>query len=363
MKRQILIFSSRTGGGHISLAEALRDMLAPSYSVEVIEPLPEVVNSNYRWMSRHALWFWSLVFYFSNRPDFTQNAHKIVSSIMEQRLAEVLQRKKPDLVISTYQFLTTEIVSTMQKINQPTPFMMLQSDPDEIHSCWLNEHNADAVLCPTTETYHQTLDAGFSPQQVLLSGWPVRRQFMDASKVEMHQLRRNMGLRPDLFTIFLQGGGEGSASFARSVERILAAGNVQVILALGTNKTLEKKIKRSPRLFLLHYTREIAPYMAAADVVMGKAGPNILFESVSLGKPFIATSYIPGQEKPNLEFIQRHGLGWVALDTRSQVLLIRLISSRPLPIRRMQDSIQAYRSWNSGRVAEILPLVENLINR
>ncbi len=66
--------------------------------------------------------------------------------------------------------------------------------------------------------------------------------------------------------------------------------------------------------------------MAAADIIMGKVGPNILFESVMLGKPFIATTFIPGQEQENLAFIQRHGLGWVAIQPEEQrTLLAKLI--------------------------------------
>ena len=37
--KKILIFVSRTGGGHISLAEALRDLLTPSEFAEVVKRL------------------------------------------------------------------------------------------------------------------------------------------------------------------------------------------------------------------------------------------------------------------------------------------------------------------------------------
>ena len=48
----------------------------------------------------------------------------------------------------------------------------------------------------------------------------------------------------------------------------------------------------------------------------------MLFEAVTLGKPFIATAYIPGQEEANLEFIRRHKLGWVALKPDQQLALL-----------------------------------------
>jgi UDP-N-acetylglucosamine:LPS N-acetylglucosamine transferase len=91
---------------------------------------------------------------------------------------------------------------------------------------------------------------------------------------------------------------------------------------------------------------EIAPYMAAADVIAGKAGANVIFESVALGKPFIATSYIPAQEKANLEFIQRHGLGWVALEPEKLRKLIAMLAMRGDQFIPISEKIQAYRRWN-----------------
>ena len=101
--------------------------------------------------------------------------------------------------------------------------------------------------------------------------------------------------------------------------------------------------------------------MAAADIVMGKAGPNILFESVTLGKPFLATSYIRGQETPNLDFIRRYGLGWVALEYQEQrALLSRLVEGSP-EFQEVCKSVELYRNWNMQAVKQIPALVEALL--
>ncbi|MBI1855391.1 MAG: hypothetical protein HYR93_05945 [Chloroflexi bacterium] len=110
----------------------------------------------------------------------------------------------------------------------------------------------------------------------------------------------------------------------------------------------------------LPFTREIAPYIAASDVVMGKAGPNMLFESIALGKPFIATAYIPGQEEVNLEFIQRHGLGWVALLTSEQGGLLKQLSASPEMLRDKKQSVENYRCTNQEATDTILPLIDSL---
>ena len=174
-----------------------------------------------------------------------------------------------------------------------------------------------------------------------------------------------MGLDRNRFTIFLQGGGEGAAQFGRTVERVLRIPQVQIILAAGTNQALITQFGngRKSHIFVLPFTKEIAPYMAVADVIMGKAGPNMLFESVTLGKPFIATAYIPGQEEANLDFIRRHNLGWVALEPAQQVALLERLASDPQEFQIMDAGVQAYREWNNQQADTIVPVIEGLLGK
>src|SRR5947209_6507908 len=101
--------------------------------------------------------------------------------------------------------------------------------------------------------------------------------------------------------------------------------------------------------------------MAAADVIMGKAGPNMLFESVMLGKPFIATAYIPGQEQANLPCIQRHGLGWVALGSEDQHALLNALIHNPEQLSAMAATINTYRRWNVEANKRIVPILRSLV--
>src|SRR5450759_2296545 len=117
-----------------------------------------------------------------------------------------------------------------------------------------------------------------------------------------------------------------------------------------------------PNLVALPYTKAIAPFMAAADVIMGKAGPNALFESVLLNKPFIATSFIPGQEQENLSFIQRHGLGWVALRPQEQLSLLSALVHNANEMKTMSNTIEAYRCWNAAANMRVIELVRSLLD-
>jgi UDP-N-acetylglucosamine:LPS N-acetylglucosamine transferase len=226
-----------------------------------------------------------------------------------------------------------------------------------VHHAWLTERQAEATLAPTQETYSQALAAGFAPNRLHLSGWPVRRQFAGADLPSRAATLSGLCLDPDLFTVFVQGGGEGSARFAQCVTALLMAGVPQILLAVGSNRQLAERFQGQPGVRVIPYTPTIAPLMAAADIVIGKAGPNTLIESAMLGKPFLATTYIPGQEQGNLDFIRRHGLGWVALDVRAQRQLMERLIGDPAQIAQMRASVARYRAWNAAATQQIPAIV------
>jgi UDP-N-acetylglucosamine:LPS N-acetylglucosamine transferase len=82
---------------------------------------------------------------------------------------------------------------------------------------------------------------------------------------------------------------------------------------------------------------------------------------VTLGKPLIATSYIPGQETANLEFIQRYSLGWVALKPEKQRQLIATLATRGQELNEMTEKIDAYRQWNATMNTSMIPHIRSVI--
>ena len=384
--KNILILTSKTGGGHVSLAQALYDLIsndsrtgseendnntqdAKTSPITIVDPQPGFFHLHYRLVSRYALWLWAAEFQCLDGPRRALLAQRVFTHTVQHQLNVVLDQAQPDLILTTYPFLTYEVSRVLKQRSSKVPLALPFSDANGVHAAWLTEQHAAAALAPTRETYEQALAAGFAPERLHLTGWPVRAQFSHAYPVSsetQRELLSRIGLMPDRFTIFLQGGSEGAAHVARTIENVLAlrsvTGNVQVILATGTNTTLCERYKNVPDLVALPYTKEIAPYMAAADVIMGKAGPNTLFESVMLGKPFVATAYIPGQEYVNLPFIERHSLGWVALQPDKQHTLLDSLIHNPDQLISMAASVNAYRQWNAEANQSILPLIRALLD-
>jgi UDP-N-acetylglucosamine:LPS N-acetylglucosamine transferase len=374
--KNILLLTSRTGGGHVSIAESLRDLITedaarqedmPAPALSIIDPQPRFFHLHYRLVSRYALGLWAAEFQFFDTPGRARLAHRVFTRLVNRQLHTLLDRVKPELIITTYPFLSYEVMRVLQQRQQRIPLALFFSDANGVHAAWLSEQRAAASFAPTRETYEQALAAGFAPERLHLVGWPVRAQFFQSHGMSPAARREQLArlqLVPDRFTIFLQGGGEGAAHVARTIEHILGStdfiNEIQVILATGTNRALQERYQNTPNLAVLPFTREIAPVMAAADIVMGKAGPNMLFETVTLGKPFIATAYIPGQEEANLAFIQRHGLGWVAIKPEEQRALLDMCLHRPGELATIQASLETQRQANNAGVQKIVPLLRAL---
>jgi UDP-N-acetylglucosamine:LPS N-acetylglucosamine transferase len=81
-------------------------------------------------------------------------------------------------------------------------------------------------------------------------------------------------------------------------------------------------------------------YIAASDVVIGKAGPNLIFESVACRKPFIAISHISGNESGNLGMIKDYNLGWVAENPFTAGKLIKDIIADPGLLQLKQAGLE-----------------------
>lgn len=65
----------------------------------------------------------------------------------------------------------------------------------------------------------------------------------------------------------------------------------------------------------LGFVTKMAEYMVAADVLVSKAGPGTIAEAASLSLPVMLTSFLPGQEEGNVDFVVTGGFGTFISDS------------------------------------------------
>jgi len=65
----------------------------------------------------------------------------------------------------------------------------------------------------------------------------------------------------------------------------------------------------------LGFVTNMAEYMVSADVLVSKAGPGTIAEAAALSLPVLLTSFLPGQEEGNVDFVIKGKFGAFVPDT------------------------------------------------
>ena len=361
----ILILTFSTGGGHVNLAHSLRDMLSTTYSVDIADPYPaNILQQYYTLLSRHFLPLWNLQYTYTDSKTMSLLLHRVLTALIKKRLIAAIEKVKPQLIISTHSLLSYEIARAIEGIEQTVPLVFQLTDLEEVHVSWFTEKHAHAYLAPTREICAQALEEGIARERVYTTGRPIRRQFLQPPGEERDETLSKLSLNPTLPTIFLQGGAQGSAGIEWTIKSILTADvPMQIILAAGNNTQLAASFAGIEHLRVLPFTETIVPYMAASDLIVGKAGASFLSEAFMLEKPFLVTTYIPGQEAPNLRFLERYNVGWVCLDAGAVKPLLEHVMSDTTVIAQKIASIRAYKAWNMQANQNIPLIIEELLTQ
>jgi len=74
----------------------------------------------------------------------------------------------------------------------------------------------------------------------------------------------------------------------------------------------------SVKVIGLGFITNMADYMVAADVLVSKAGPGTIAEAASLSLPVVVTSFLPGQEEGNVDYVVKGRFGTFVSDADPQ---------------------------------------------
>jgi UDP-N-acetylglucosamine:LPS N-acetylglucosamine transferase len=343
----ILILTIQNGGGHMNLAQSLKETLEAQYEVVINEAQSGAANRWYAWISRYSIRFLHWQYVFTDNRLIAFAFHLVLTFLNYRRIKGIIERVRPQLIITTQAFLSYAAARVNEHQHECVPLVFQLTDLGQVHMTYFTERHAAAYLAPTREIFAQAQKLGIEKERLHLTGRPIRRQFLEVLLDARSETLASLGLDPALFTMFLQGGAAGSAGAEHIIADLMGDEvPVQIILAAGNNKKIAERYAGHKHVRVLPFTEEIAPYMAASDVIVGKAGASFISEAFTLEKPFIATTFIPGQETPNLRFIEQHNLGWVCLERASrQELFIKIVNS-PKMLAEKVESIRAYNTWN-----------------
>ncbi len=320
-KPKILFATIAAGGGHVAgawaMAESVEHYYPDRFELRVSDYMKEVgagrLDRFHKNSWRRALRY-PIVARAGQRaidavPRLTIMAERRILRRFACAAAYDLREDRPLLVVSNHGLITAGLAEAKHRYGLEVPVLTFATEPFNISAYW-GEPRADSVIVASEDGRRRLIRFGVPAEKMTIIGRPVRQAFLHApSKVEA---RSRLGLE-DRFTCLLSYGGEGVGRNARGLISALLSSDIawQVVVITGRNALLQRELQRfwPGRLRVLGFVENMAEYLAASDLFIGKAGPSSVYEALAIGRPVLATGYAGLNELGVVRFIEDEGLG------------------------------------------------------
>ncbi len=316
----VMIVYANAGGGHRSVALALRDafsMYHPDARVYLLDVMgdyaPFPMNhfpDIYPQLTKGNGSVWKWIYNLTDGRLQAKVISEIWNPVIRGRIRRAWMEHSADLVLSVYPLLNRNLGRYLRKLHSRPVFAIMVTDLGTAHYLWFSRY-ADHYLIPTESVHRRAVEFGVPEHKMTITGLPVSPAF--SVRTSKEDLRKELGLRPDLPTALLVGGADGMGgieAIARSINAARPRG--QLVVIAGRNARLRERLSstewRIPAR-VIGFTDEMHKWMQAADLLLSKAGPSTISEALTVGLPVLLTGYLPGQEEANLQFVVDSGAG------------------------------------------------------
>jgi UDP-N-acetylglucosamine:LPS N-acetylglucosamine transferase len=264
-------------------------------------------------------------------PRLTITAQRRVVRGFARAVAADLREDPPLLIVSNHGLMTAGLAEAKRIGGLEVPVLSFANELFGICAYWADPRT-DHIVVPSEEARRDLMHFGVPEGKMsgVGFGYPVRQAFLNVpSKTEA---RARLGLE-DRFTCLISSGGEGVERNQRGFVRVLLNSDValQVVVIAGRNEALKKELKalRTSRLRIEGFVEDMATYLAASDVFVGKAGPASVYEALVVGRPALVTGYAGLNEVGVARFVEREGLGRYVKTPRMLLEEVRRYASSP----------------------------------
>jgi len=323
-KPRVLLLSASSGAGHVRAAEALEKAFAARGDclVEHIDAIQYVskffqnlYDKTYISMVRNAPELMGVLYERTDQPWQHPRRRLALDRLNAQPMIRMLKRVQPDLCVATH-FLPAEILAWLVAKNQLQAKNAIVVTDYDVHAMW---------LCRTVGRYYVAIPealeylAGIGvPREIIrVTGIPIDPLF--ARPLDAGKARAQLGLDPAAPILLLAAGGYGVGPVEQLVRDLLALERPWQLVAIAgkaskVKERLEEIAKSADslpgggaRLVPVGFTTEMDQYMAAADLLVGKAGGLTTSEALARHLPMALIEPIPGQEFRNADHLLENG--------------------------------------------------------
>ncbi len=374
--QQILILSSRTGGGHASAAAALQtcftDQSAGNILVKITQVLEEAgtvprrLGEVYNYLLRHHQDWMQYYYWVVNR--FRLNESKMILKGAYHYGKELVGRFTPDVVVSVHP-MTHHFFSYLLKrlgLIEKIPIVTVVTDPcGGFWRGWACDE-VQQYYVATQAARHQLVAYNVPDEKISVVGMPVHPRFQPISQDYRPELRAQLGLLPERFTVFVNAGWVGGGNIPRLLDAMVGKNlPIQVVYLCGHNQEFIAEGHRfahraSFPVHVLGFRRDVEDWMNASDVMISKLGGLTTFEAMACHLPIIGdcTTRPMPQEAETAEFLETSGAGIMVYKPNHISELISLLAASPDQCAAMRQCAASHTTFGASDIAQnILQLI------
>lgn len=322
--RRVLILSASSGAGHVRAAQALEKAFGArgDCAVEHVDALDytsklfqKIYNDAYIALVRRTPGLMGLLYDRADRPWRHLSRRLALDRLNTGPMIRLLRRVQPDLCVATH-FLPAEIIAWLKGKRKIRARHVIVVTDFDVHAMWLCR-TVDRYCVAVDEAAEYLARIGVPREALRVTGIPIDPVF--AEPKSRREARRRLGLNPDRTTLLVSAGGYGVGPIERLVADLLALGRPwQIVAVAGRAEQVRERLTvlarraaklrdAATRLHVVGFTDVMDEWMAAADLLVGKAGGLTVSEALARGLPMAIIQPIPGQEERNADHLLERG--------------------------------------------------------
>ncbi len=343
------------GKGHYVPAKAVMEALVSMGHQVTLEEFFDYLDI--RWIGSVNKWWWRQMLQHSklerrlsrhndSESNGMERAIKFACRHCERAFVSNMEESPVDFIFCTHPYAST-ILSAMLKDLGITniPVYYFATDVFNAPAATISD-DIRKFYISTEEGAARVRAMGQRPETIEVCPFPLQKNVASGPKLSKREAREKLGLDLSMLTMQLNLGGEGLGSVSL-LEGIYKENlPVQVVVLGGISNKMKKRLERigrkysgsSAKLVVAGFVNNVNEYLAACDIIAGRAGINTIVEAMYAHRPFLITELVY-TVIPSAEYVEKYHVGWNCTDdTAKQLGIIRDYAKAPSSIDCLDDN-------------------------
>ncbi len=317
--KKILVLYGFEHSGHHAAALALRDAFLecdPALSVDLLNlfsyasrVIERIATGIFFRVVKSTPAVWDGIYTNPRSDPRFDRFRSVVRRLASRGVGDALQEFQPDAVVCTQSFPCGMVHDFKELRGAAVPLYGVLTD-FSVPPYWVYRR-VDRYYVASAEAKEALARQGIDEDLIEAAGIPIHPRFARAH--DRLEARAAFGLDASVPVVLVAGGWSGWGALDRlAAETARRGGGCKVVVVAGRNRALYERLRdcgelRRLGVTVLPHVERMDLLMAAADLLVGKAGGMTASEALASGLPMVLVDSLPGQERHNAGYLCRRG--------------------------------------------------------